>query len=480
MKAFPVKAGRILLGAVLTLSSLFADEVRVTPLEFWRNASLWPEDLSVEPIISASLHASGGENVTGYTRLMNRHIEDLTLFLDVKNVSDEEKGELILQWMHEHILTGRYIYNQTRLDLLLERGDYNCVSSAVLYLILTRSAGLATRGEETRDHAFCTLTLDKGSSVDVETTTLMGFDPGSQKEFSDDFENITGFAYVKPGDYRNRQAVSDKGLIALILQNRMAARQGRGDYAGTVGLAVDRWFFHPTERHGKDMNDAFRNWVSTLNGQGKYEEALDFIIPISEEFGFSHGNADLVATLVYNRVVQLTNRGLPKEAGLFLGDYEAYLTGDSADELHRIIDGAHIEWVIRNGDYDESLNTVRLFKEEGRISPEKGEEWLIRIHQSKGLELFQNRGNITAQSCLSAYRYLNSLPAEERNLAPLRQHRNQYRDNWSVQVHNRFALLANDGKYEEALVILKSGLALFPDDRRLSHDLKTLEGLMKP
>ena len=53
--------GRGILFLSLLFLPLFADEVRVEPLEYWRNASLWPETLSVEQLAEASLAASGLE-----------------------------------------------------------------------------------------------------------------------------------------------------------------------------------------------------------------------------------------------------------------------------------------------------------------------------------------------------------------------------------------------------------------------------------
>jgi hypothetical protein len=185
---------------VLPLILLSADEVRVTPLDYWKGTSSWNDNLTVDQLVEASVHASGVEQALPYVETLKKITEDLGEFI-IKNERDsppEILAEVILNWMHEHILTGRYITDQTKMTLLLDKGDYNCVSSAVLYLILTRSVGLNTMGEETRDHAFCTLRT-AGDSFDVETTTIMGFDPGSKKEFDSNFEDRTGFALCTAG-----------------------------------------------------------------------------------------------------------------------------------------------------------------------------------------------------------------------------------------------------------------------------------------
>jgi hypothetical protein len=119
-------------------------------------------------------------------------------------------GETLLEWMHEGYLK-RYVEAQTRLDVLLDNGTYNCVSSAVFYLILARSMGLPVLGVLTTDHAFCRIPTADGG-IDVETTTPYGFDPGSRREAVDSFTGRTGFSYVPPGNYSRRRDIGREGI----------------------------------------------------------------------------------------------------------------------------------------------------------------------------------------------------------------------------------------------------------------------------
>ncbi|MDR0639896.1 MAG: hypothetical protein LBG27_13530 [Spirochaetaceae bacterium] len=152
--------------------------------------------------------------------------------------SDAEKAELVLQFMYEKTLK-RYSLNQTQLDVLLSSGTYNCVSSAVFYLILGKSIGLDVKGVVTRDHAFATVESE-GALIDVETTNKFGFNPGNKKEFTDDFGKTTGFAYVPPGNYRNRAQISPIELVSLIMGNRISMLESRKRFADALPIAVDR------------------------------------------------------------------------------------------------------------------------------------------------------------------------------------------------------------------------------------------------
>ena len=117
------------------------------------------------------------------------------------DVSDQAVlAERALTFLHKNLFTS-YSVLQTRVDTALETGVFNCVSSAVLYMILARSVGLSVGGVRTTDHAFCSV-LVNGQQLDVETTNPYGFNPGAKKEFTDSFGKLTGYTYVPPGNYR--------------------------------------------------------------------------------------------------------------------------------------------------------------------------------------------------------------------------------------------------------------------------------------
>src|SRR5208337_2256614 len=122
---------------------------------------------------------------------------------EVANLSDQSAlAERALTFLHRNLFTS-YSVLQTRVDTVLETGVFNCVSSAVLYMILARSVGLSVGGIRTTDHAFCTV-LVNGEPVDVETTNPYGYNPGTRKEFSDSFGKLTGFRYVPPSSSTDR------------------------------------------------------------------------------------------------------------------------------------------------------------------------------------------------------------------------------------------------------------------------------------
>ncbi len=143
---------------------------------------------------------------------------------DVLRIADErERGAELLRRMHRHFLhadqrapLAGYDADQSRLSELMRSGVYNCISSALLYLVLAETAGLTSAGVIMPSHAYVQITLPDGHVADVETTAADGFDVVRDQAFfsrqaSDWFASrrlvVPSFA-----DYEQRRVVSAAGL----------------------------------------------------------------------------------------------------------------------------------------------------------------------------------------------------------------------------------------------------------------------------
>jgi hypothetical protein len=182
-----------------------------------------------------------------YASLINQAVTRLTTelaALDPEQRDDPRiRAEYVLTFLHKNYLT-RYNSPQTRLDTILISKRYNCVSSAVFYVILAKAVGLDVAAVVTKDHAFATVRISSPGGnvelIDVETTNRYGFDPGNRKEFHNAFGDVTGFAYVSPKNYRDRAEINTLELVSLILSNRVTELEQTRRFGDAVPLAIDR------------------------------------------------------------------------------------------------------------------------------------------------------------------------------------------------------------------------------------------------
>lgn len=86
-----------------------------------------------------------------------------------------QDGRVLLRFLHTGPMAKGYKAEQTDLHVLLDTGEFNCVSSAALYTVLGQRLGIDVRSVETPKHVFSIL-VTRDRKIDVETTNIRGFD----------------------------------------------------------------------------------------------------------------------------------------------------------------------------------------------------------------------------------------------------------------------------------------------------------------
>jgi hypothetical protein len=139
-----------------------------------------------EALLALGLVASG--NVRDSAKFLMYH-ERVSRFIsanrpDIDAQPDEwQKGFRLYQAMRKEFLVkdsvnelAGYDWFKSGLSSIFENGSYNCISSAMLYLILARYFSLNVKGVLLPTHAFVQFTRASGKSIEIETTSKRGFD----------------------------------------------------------------------------------------------------------------------------------------------------------------------------------------------------------------------------------------------------------------------------------------------------------------
>jgi hypothetical protein len=401
-----------------------------------------------------------------------------------------QRGEYVLSYLHKQFLKS-YSALQTRLDTLLQNGRYNCVSSAVLYLILARAVDLDVRGVVTKDHAFATLRAGE-DSWDVETTNPYGFEPGSRREFHDQFGKLTGFAYVPARNYRDRTAIGPLELVSLILSNRIAEAEARGRFGDAVVFAVNRaallanreepeeGFFSSPQ---KDLTDRLLNYGAFLLRGNREEEALRWAAYAGARYPDERWQGYIFA-VVNNRVVKLIQGGSFAEARDFLAAGKPLLSGENFRRLDLVLtDG---ELTFRAGklsvpaEGEEILSAVSRAEAEGRLGGKRAAELrvfaILKTAELLSLSSSSRRdGGNTGRDWLAGIAWMEEAQKRYGRDSRIEREIRNYRANRAVEFHNRFAAAFNRRNLDEARRILDEALAEFPSDRQLLNDRNTLD-----
>ena len=457
--------GSLYLFLVLAGSAAVYGEPRLNPGDGLVRIGQISEPLPLEELVLASLIASGVSegNLETYTSKVMALVDSAP----GRAGSMAQDAEILLEWMHENVLN-RYVLNQTKMDVLLDKGTYNCVSSAVLYLILVRSRDMTVHGVLTPDHAFCRV-----DGIDVETTTAYGFDPGTRREAVDSFSGRTGFTYVPPGNYNQRQDIGEKELISLIYQNRLAELQRLRCWEEAVGLAMDRWALAGSMSAERDFRVSISNYAADLDRKRMEIEGLVFLNQAALSLGKGHGLGETASALLGNAVTYYLRVGKTDEAQALLNDEEltALVPIDSIDERLREVKEKELEILVKTASFQEATAGVDKSYSETLISRDRWGELSIYLWSNEA------RRQAVGGKWLEGWLFLQEAPGEYIQIPGWRRMEETYSNNAVVVFHNRFADALRKENYSSARGILDESLEYFPGSSMLKQDDATLENL---
>jgi len=382
-------------------------------------------------------------------------------------VSGEETAataETILAVMYASTLS-RYSQYQTRLDAALDTGDYNCVSSAILFAALAKYAGLTVSGVETPDHAFCTVDAG-GRKVDVETTNPYGYDPGKRREVDTGRADVKSWYVVPASNYRARRPVDDRRFLALILNNRVAALERRRDYETAIGLATDAWALQGKRWPDKDLADRILNYAVSLADAGRGAEGISFIRHARELRGDYPAYAEYAASVVGRETNALMARDAFAEAKAQIDSAADLLAPTVAAEMRRAVAANSVRYDVESGAWATARERLKTAASD--LRPSDVAE-LAAFAWSREADALARRGAwLDAAATLD--RALADLPGE-RNLTA---QRTAYHRNYAVAAHNAAMASIKAGDTVSAKRIISEALVLVPESDILKNDLKKL------
>jgi hypothetical protein len=233
---------------------------------------------------------------------INTQLKSIFKTVDIKKLKNEKQKEFaekLLIIIHDNILK-KYYFTADRLSNIIN-GEYNCVSSSIIYSIFLKKYNFNHNAVQTTDHVFIKITFDDKEVIDVETTNKYGFDPGKKKEVMDEFGKITGFTYVPQNNYSNRTDIDLKSLIFDVYHNTLNYYFTKKDYLQSCKVAYI--IYAAGVNKGKDdFNTAFNNLIANLAEQKLFKQAIDNINSYTNFIGYNERLINIKFELINNLI----------------------------------------------------------------------------------------------------------------------------------------------------------------------------------
>ena len=451
------------------------------------------DSLSPEDIIRTSLEFSlCPENSEEGREILNQFkiLEEKTTSQEFLSLSEEARGEKILSFMYENVLR-QYSLNQTYINTMFKKGTYNCVSASILYYALAKSAGLKVVGNETPDHAFCSIYLsDSGNKkIDVETTNPNGFNPGTKKNLPST-GNSKRYYLVPKKFYNNRKEISEWKFVTLVGKNVTAYLDEKRDYNHSVPVSATRLDFinnspqsvGEDERKSvrQDFDTAITNYAVSLDRQKKSDSALDWLDLVENRWGKAE-NQNLIQktydNFLYNSVVNSIRAEKSEEARQKFNSRSEKISSRRKEEIKNIIFIASIDEKTKNMRAEEAIDFLHSQKDLEEAGSKEARKKLFDLEEyywAERAKPLSKAGNFL-EAAKIIDEGLKNLPSSK-NLQTIK---NQNLNNYAVGVHNQFVDSFNKKDFEHAEKILNDGLQNLPRNGILQKDSKTLQNRKK-
>lgn len=455
-------------------------DVSLSPL-FTFNFTHFDGSMDSRELIQAGLEFSlgkAGNEVEAYYLAKYDKLEK-QIYNSVINEQDEkEKCQKILMLMYENCLS-LYDADQTRIDVLLEEGRYNCVSSCILYAALCKRCGISVKAQRTKDHCFCKVYLSSGE-FDVETTNPYGFDPGTKQQVTD-----SRYAVVEKKKYSGRREICDRELAGLIAKNLSSIYNDYEVFDLAVGQAVTRMNFLTglaiDDDSRYDFDAVCTNYVGYLQEKQEFYDAFLWLCKVVEEFGLSKTLLVTFENTLYNCCVFFTNNDDFDEAEIIFDSYSDYLSGGVKTKIQKMLFVTRAQSEVDSLSGMEAIEFVRE-----KITEAKGISGLydkeVKAQFDNWLEYYWYdiiSSKFNAGLYMDAYELSLDALKDVPGSSSLKSIGKQTLYNHDVEIHNKFAELANAKDYEGANEVLLKGLEENPASSILKSDMNSLKPYLK-
>ncbi|HEY7371679.1 MAG TPA: hypothetical protein VIF57_05825 [Polyangia bacterium] len=186
-------------------------------------------------LLALGILASGGDrDPAAYARIeqrVDRFLADMKPVMDAAG-DDWHRGYELHRAMHRVFFNARgelegYEFSQARLSGIFAGGRYNCLSSAMLFVVLARGFGLPVRAAMVPTHVFVEMGVPGGKIIEVETTSATGFDwvhnERFYKEAAYKWSANRGLRPVTLDEYQHRTILEPYQLMAYAMRDGQIA-----------------------------------------------------------------------------------------------------------------------------------------------------------------------------------------------------------------------------------------------------------------
>lgn len=250
-----------------------------------------------------SLVKNGDSYQTKFLNIINK-IKTSSIFKNAKN--NYQKGDTILQLLHKYLFK-MYEGNDASLSSVFNRGIFNCVSSSVIFNMVSDYFGISTSGAVIPSHVFSIVHIN-GKAIDVEPTVKYGFDTGKRRHIHDEFKRLTGFIYVPPSS-PNRRQINRFQLVSYIFSQVGNVEGMNNRHEESLKFFVRSLMIYPKNESGLiGVKIAYYKIAQKHSSEGDYLKGIKVLQELLSLFSEDITIVKGINVFFNNSIIELANK----------------------------------------------------------------------------------------------------------------------------------------------------------------------------
>lgn len=398
-------------------------------------------------------------------QILDKLYIDLEKYLLKNSNTEISVAENTLLFLYESLFS-TYSENQTQVNIALQNGTYNCVSSTLIYMYFIKRLNIPVVAVKTPIHEFCSVIIDN-KKIDVETTNPFGFNPGVKKQIQDS-PTQKKYTIIPPANYNGRHDVDDRVAISVVYDNRITSLQKQKKQLDTISLSLNSSILQNNSTQSIEwFHQCVCNAAIDLANSGNENMALSITNYATQFYGDSDILINFREVTISNHLGTLLNKNNIKDSYSYLEKNKTSVSQTFYSKTLTQIKIAELSINITQLSFEQSLSLLEDTK--SLITQNEYIKYLTYIYSAQADRIQKEKSFLEA--CIFLQEILKQYP----NNSSWKQQLNVYSNNYAISVHNQATEYVNNNEIEKAKTIIKEGLSNYPNNKLLQNDLNSLK-----
>jgi hypothetical protein len=189
---------------------------------------------------------------------------------------------------------------------------------------------------------------------------------------------LTGATYVPPGNYRDREVLSERQLLSLLLQARLTEKDPK-----ILRLAIDWYMLVPSKDADRNLEYVYVHYVEWLNSENLLDHAMTFVRHYKNRFESNDAMRKSVQGLLQKQILVFIRKKKLSLAEQLLDESSNVLVVDLKQAMAEILLAKAMQEGKSQKQYSSALDLTLRLVANGHLPKARADSYINYLNAQK-------------------------------------------------------------------------------------------------